>query len=146
MGVDIGRVGAWATDFEKLLSDPVGLRTFTVIITKIEKRFKDDEFIENNVLVNRKNMCNLNILFYRNFLKKNLAMKTSSFGLHVKDIVNLIVLQREDWQQMKSLVATSQQAHQIQLTLIQLQDILPTNPLTERILIYSLLLKSKFII
>jgi hypothetical protein len=30
MGVDIGRVGAWATDFEKLLSDPVGLRTFTV--------------------------------------------------------------------------------------------------------------------
>ena len=103
-------------------------------------------FIENNIVVDRKNMCNLNILFYRNFLKKNLAMKTSSFGLHVKDIVNLIVLQREDWQQMKSLVATSQQAHQIQLTLIQLQDILPTNPLTERILIYSLLLKSKFII
>ena len=30
MGVDIGRVGAWATDFEKLLLDPVGLRTFTV--------------------------------------------------------------------------------------------------------------------
>ena len=30
MGVDIGRVGSWATDFEKLLSDPVGLRTFTV--------------------------------------------------------------------------------------------------------------------
>ena len=73
-------------------------------------------------------------------------MKTSSFGLHVKDIVNLIVLQREDWQQMKLLVATSQQARQIQLTLIQLQDILRTNPLTERILIYSLLLKSKFII
>ena len=145
MGVDIGRVGAWATDFEKLLSDPVGLRTFTVIITNIKKRFKD-EFIENNIVVDRKNMCNLNILFYRNFLKKNLAMKTSSFGLHVKDIVNLIVLQKEDWQQMKSLVATSQQAHQIQLTLIQLQDILPTNPLTERILIYSLLLKSKFII
>ena len=45
MGVDIGRVGAWATDFEKLLSDPVGLRTFTVIITKIKKRFKDDELI-----------------------------------------------------------------------------------------------------
>ena len=41
MGVDIGRVGAWATDFEKLLSDPVGLRTFTVIITNIKKRFKD---------------------------------------------------------------------------------------------------------
>ena len=37
MGVDIGRVGAWATDFEKLLSDPVGLRTFTVIIPKINK-------------------------------------------------------------------------------------------------------------
>ena len=34
MGVDIGRVGAWATDFEKLLSDPVGLRTFTVINIK----------------------------------------------------------------------------------------------------------------
>ena len=34
MGVDIGRVGAWATDFEKLLSDPVGLRTFTVINMK----------------------------------------------------------------------------------------------------------------
>ena len=34
MGVDIGRVGAWATDFEKLLSDPVGLRTFTVIHIK----------------------------------------------------------------------------------------------------------------
>ena len=73
-------------------------------------------------------------------------MKTSFFGLHVNDIVNLIVLQREDWQQMKLLVATSQQARQIQLTLIQLQDILRTNPLTERTLIYSLLLKSKFII
>ena len=35
MGVDIGRVGAWATDFEKLLSDPVGLRTFTVRMQKI---------------------------------------------------------------------------------------------------------------
>ena len=35
MGVDIGRVGAWATDFEKLLSDPVGLRTFTVCTTRI---------------------------------------------------------------------------------------------------------------
>lgn len=32
MGVDIGRVGSWATDFEKLLSDPVGLRTFTVSV------------------------------------------------------------------------------------------------------------------
>ncbi len=29
-GVDVGRVGAWATDFEKLLADPVGLQTFTV--------------------------------------------------------------------------------------------------------------------
>jgi hypothetical protein len=29
-GIDIGRVGSWATDFEKLLADPVGLRTFAV--------------------------------------------------------------------------------------------------------------------
>ena len=35
MGVDIGRVGSWATDFEKLLSDPVGLRTFTVSVYHI---------------------------------------------------------------------------------------------------------------
>ena len=28
--IDIGRVGLWATDFEKLLADPVGLYTFTV--------------------------------------------------------------------------------------------------------------------
>ena len=27
---EVGRVGSWATDFEKLLSDPVGLKTFTV--------------------------------------------------------------------------------------------------------------------
>ena len=37
MGVDIGRVGAWATDFEKLLLDPVGLRTFTVCNKCIQK-------------------------------------------------------------------------------------------------------------
>ena len=29
-GIDIGRVGSWATDFEKLLTDPIGLRTFVV--------------------------------------------------------------------------------------------------------------------
>ncbi len=29
-GVDVGRVGSWSTDFEKLLADPVGLQTFTV--------------------------------------------------------------------------------------------------------------------
>ena len=29
-GIDIGRVGSWATDFEKLLTDPIGLRTFAV--------------------------------------------------------------------------------------------------------------------
>ena len=29
-GIDIGRVGSWATDFEKLLADPIGLRTFAV--------------------------------------------------------------------------------------------------------------------
>ena len=29
-GIDIGRVGSWATDFEKLLADPAGLRTFAV--------------------------------------------------------------------------------------------------------------------
>jgi hypothetical protein len=29
-GIDIGRVGCWATDFEKLLTDPIGLRTFAV--------------------------------------------------------------------------------------------------------------------
>lgn len=29
-GIDIGRVGSWAMDFEKLLNDPVGLRTFAV--------------------------------------------------------------------------------------------------------------------
>lgn len=34
-GVDIGRVGMWATDFEKLLHDPVGLQTFTVIIIEL---------------------------------------------------------------------------------------------------------------
>ena len=28
--IDIGRVGSWATDFEKLLIDPIGLRTFAV--------------------------------------------------------------------------------------------------------------------
>jgi hypothetical protein len=30
-GIDIGRVGSWAMDFEKLLADPVGLRTFAVM-------------------------------------------------------------------------------------------------------------------
>jgi hypothetical protein len=29
-GIDVGRVGSWATDFEKLLRDPLGLQTFTV--------------------------------------------------------------------------------------------------------------------
>ena len=29
-GIDIGRVGSWAIDFEKLLTDPIGLRTFAV--------------------------------------------------------------------------------------------------------------------
>ncbi len=29
-GVDVGRVASWATDFEKLLADPVGLQTFAV--------------------------------------------------------------------------------------------------------------------
>jgi hypothetical protein len=29
-GVDVGRVGSWATDFERLLADPVGLQTFAV--------------------------------------------------------------------------------------------------------------------
>ena len=33
-GIDVGRVGAWATDFEKLLKDPLGLQTFTVIAKK----------------------------------------------------------------------------------------------------------------
>ncbi|XP_059083922.1 regulator of G-protein signaling loco-like isoform X2 [Tigriopus californicus] len=33
-GVDIGRVGMWATDFEKLLHDPVGLQTFTEFLKK----------------------------------------------------------------------------------------------------------------
>ncbi len=33
-GVDVGRAGAWATDFEKLLSDPVGLQTFTEFLKK----------------------------------------------------------------------------------------------------------------
>ena len=28
--MDVGRVGSWATDFEKLLRDPLGLQTFTV--------------------------------------------------------------------------------------------------------------------
>ena len=31
-GIDIGRVASWATDFEKLLSDPIGLRTFAVSV------------------------------------------------------------------------------------------------------------------
>lgn len=30
---DIGRVGAWATDFAKLLQDPVGLQTFAVSLS-----------------------------------------------------------------------------------------------------------------
>lgn len=33
-GIDIGRVGAWATDFEKLLADPIGLRTFAEFLKK----------------------------------------------------------------------------------------------------------------
>ena len=32
-GIDIGRVASWATDFEKLLADPIGLRTFAVSIS-----------------------------------------------------------------------------------------------------------------
>lgn len=28
--IDVGRVGAWATSFEKLLEDPAGLHTFAV--------------------------------------------------------------------------------------------------------------------
>ena len=32
-GIDIGRVGSWATDFEKLLTDPIGLRTFAVSLS-----------------------------------------------------------------------------------------------------------------
>ena len=35
-GIDVGRVGAWATDFEKLLRDPLGLQTFTV--RKLKKK------------------------------------------------------------------------------------------------------------
>ena len=34
-GIDIGRVGSWATDFEKLLTDPIGLRTFAVSFVMI---------------------------------------------------------------------------------------------------------------
>merc|ERR1719412_910477 len=33
-GIDIGRVGSWATDFEKLLTDPIGLRTFAEFLKK----------------------------------------------------------------------------------------------------------------
>ena len=35
-GIDIGRVGSWATDFEKLLTDPIGLRTF--VVSSFKKR------------------------------------------------------------------------------------------------------------
>lgn len=41
-GVDVGRVGAWATDFAKLLADPVGLQTFTEFLKK--------EFSAENIL------------------------------------------------------------------------------------------------
>nr|XP_027229430.1 uncharacterized protein LOC113821163 isoform X2 [Penaeus vannamei] len=33
-GIDVGRVGAWATSFEKLLEDPAGLHTFAEFLKK----------------------------------------------------------------------------------------------------------------
>ena len=36
-GVDVGRVGSWATDFERLLRDPLGLQTFTVSVRGKER-------------------------------------------------------------------------------------------------------------
>ncbi|KAG8236670.1 hypothetical protein J437_LFUL014398 [Ladona fulva] len=33
-GVDVGRVGGWATSFEKLLEDPIGLHTFAEFLKK----------------------------------------------------------------------------------------------------------------
>lgn len=41
-GIDVGRVGSWATDFEKLLSDSVGLQMFTDFLKK--------EFSAENIL------------------------------------------------------------------------------------------------
>ena len=40
-GIDIGRVGSWATDFEKLLTDPIGLRTFVVRSSFLPYFFND---------------------------------------------------------------------------------------------------------
>ena len=47
-GIDIGRVGSWATDFEKLLTDPIGLRTFAV---RLLSKLVDTSILRNKVEV-----------------------------------------------------------------------------------------------
>ena len=49
-GIDIGRVGSWATDFEKLLTDPIGLRTFVVSFFKKTLFLKQKILRQNGIL------------------------------------------------------------------------------------------------
>jgi regulator of G-protein signaling len=69
-GVDVGRVGSWATDFERLLADPVGLQTFAVS----KSHFTCVHTYQNNIL-----WLLRTDIFLKEFLKKEFSAENIVF-------------------------------------------------------------------